>query len=531
MTSSLAQRLVRVAVCALVISPLACREDPAPPGNVGGTGGGGTGGRGGVGGRGGSGGGGSGGSTGGTGGVVDASDPDRAPSERPATDGSSDGRVGDGGATGDGPAAAAMKPFYSHPMAYPAGTIRPSNCVAPTDGGVPDGGVSGCPQSTLDQAVAGFYDKWKMSYFRTITSTSGANCSGLSYVAAIPAGDFGNLQSLSELQGLGMLITVIMAGHDTQAQANFDAMFKYARKFKSGRNAALMSRDVPGGCPMTINNAESQTDGDLDIALALLMADKQWGSGGAINYLQEGRNMIGVIKTADMSPAGLPVLGDWVVTSQSTVDGGPNPDPKYSIGLRSSDLMPGHFRAFSGVMPDIFWMQAIDASHSVLKTIQDNDSTTTGLIPDFIVNVTTAPEPAPEDWSADNQANDGRYSYHAARVPLRLAADYLTSSGEPANRVKALITKLEDWISGAKTMGNPANIVDGYDLDGDNRGNGPSFLFEAPIGAAAVVDAKYQAWLNAIWARVSMGSTTNDSHGDSVRLLSLILMSGNWWAP
>ena len=30
--------------------------------------------------------------------------------------------------------------------------------------------------------------------------------------------------------------------------------------------------------------AESQTDGDMDIAIALLMAEKQWGNGGTINY-------------------------------------------------------------------------------------------------------------------------------------------------------------------------------------------------------------------------------------------------------
>ena len=57
-------------------------------------------------------------------------------------------------------------------------------------------------------------------------------------------------------------------------------MFKYVRKFKSTKNSKLMSRDVPTGCPATIANAESQTDGDLDIALSLLMADRQWGSGG-----------------------------------------------------------------------------------------------------------------------------------------------------------------------------------------------------------------------------------------------------------
>ena len=39
----------------------------------------------------------------------------------------------------------------------------------------------------------------------------------------------------------------------------------------------------------------SATDGDMDIAYSLLLADKQWGSKGAINYLQSGRDMIAAI--------------------------------------------------------------------------------------------------------------------------------------------------------------------------------------------------------------------------------------------
>jgi endoglucanase len=77
-------------------------------------------------------------------------------------------------------------------------------------------------------------------------------------------------------------------------------------------------------------------------------------------------------------------------------------------------------------------------------------------------------------------------------------------------------------------------IVDGYRLDDSSPlGGSGSFLFEGPFGAAAVVDAKYQGWLDAIWNRASAGNTVNpaDAHADSVRLLSLILMSGNWWSP
>ena len=37
---------------------------------------------------------------------------------------------------------------------------------------------------------------------------------------------------------------------------------------------------------------DSATDGDLDIAYSLLLAHKQWGSNGTVNYLKEAQDMI-----------------------------------------------------------------------------------------------------------------------------------------------------------------------------------------------------------------------------------------------
>ena len=56
-------------------------------------------------------------------------------------------------------------------------------------------------------------------------------------------------------------------------------------------------------------------------------------------------------------------------------------------------------------------------------------------------------------------------------------------------------------------MDNPAMILDGYNIGtGANIGNGGSYVFEGPFGAAAVVDATNQAWLDAIWNRISAGA-------------------------
>ena len=85
-----------------------------------------------------------------------------------------------------------------------------------------------------------------------------------------------------------MMITVIMAG--PRRRAPRPSSTACSRRGPGLQEHQQPGADVPGRAPAaarrTIANAESQTDGDLDIALSLLMADKQWGSGGAVNYLQ-----------------------------------------------------------------------------------------------------------------------------------------------------------------------------------------------------------------------------------------------------
>ena len=140
--------------------------------------------------------------------------------------------------------------------------------------------------------------------------------------------------------------------------------------------------------------------------------------------------------------------------------------------------------------------------------------------------------PAPANWSFATSPHDGQYYYHAARSPLRLVTDYIGSGGSEA-RAKAALAKMNTWIR-MKTAENPAMIVDGYNIASGSStgiGNGPTVVFEGPFGAAAVVDAANQAWVDAIWNRISAGAVGIDSLAESIRLMSLLVMSGHWWSP
>src|SRR6185295_6318632 len=49
-------------------------------------------------------------------------------------------------------------------------------------------------------------------------------------------------------------------------------------------------------------------------------------------------------------------------------------------------------------------------------------------------------------------------------------------------------------------------------------------------GVSAMVESANQTWLNSIWSHAASAGA-DGYYPDSIRLLSMIVMSGNWWAP
>jgi len=391
------------------------------------------------------------------------------------------------------PAFAANHPFGSHPMPYAAGSIRPSHVT----------------QAALDQAVRDFYDDWKAAY---VKQTCGAG----RYVVEAKAGG-GNL-TVSEAHGYGMMLMALMAGHDPQAQTIFDGMFAYFRDHPSGITPSLMSWNQNTACN-DVGGNNTASDGDLDIAFALLLADKQWGSCGAVNYLAEAQSVIAGIRSAELDASKQYVtLGDWVT---------PSSVPYYDA-TRSSDFMPDHYRSFLAATGDATWTSVLERTYTIVAAIQASHSPATGLLPDFVVDPLGTPDPAPAGFLED--AGDGNYDYNACRDPWRLGTDFLVSGD---TRAKSALQKINSWIETA-TAGNPASIRSGYLLDGTPGPNTNylSMAFVAPLGVGAMVDASNQGWLNAIWDRVVATPVSAEHYYENtLKLLSMIVMSGSWWAP
>lgn len=223
------------------------------------------------------------------------------------------------------------------------------------------------------------------------------------------------------------------------------------------------------------------------------------------------------ILEAEVHPAGTILVGDWA-----------GPGVPHHTGTRASDFMPGHLRAFQQATGDARWGQALDRGYALVDAMQTRHAPDTGLLPDFIVRATgDDPEPAPGGWLEG--ATDDDYSWNACRVPWRIAADAILTDEVRARRA---VRRMTAWLR-EQTSGRPEHIRGGYTLDGGELGRGPEMAFLAPFGVAAMVRPSvgtHQRWLDALWEETATRPPV-DYYGDSIRMLSMILMSGNGWTP
>lgn len=279
----------------------------------------------------------------------------------------------------------------------------------------------------------------------------------------------------------------------------------------------LNSDDEGKTCEIRKNGYDTATDGDIDMAFALLLADQQWGSAGPINYAQEALKTISAVLAQDINPsATFPLLGNWCQAGEQHYD-----------STRSSDFILDHFRAFYYATGDKRWGALLKSLYGIVETLQATHSPKAGLLPDFILHPDTKPAPAPGGFLEG--PGDGKVAYNGCRNPWRWATDYLVSGDI---RAKKAVQKVNTWIQMA-TSGDPENIKDGYELSGkvSPEGQGPDMAFVAPLGVGAMVDASNQAWLNAVWDKTAHSNPQEGYFGSTIALMDLIIMSNNWWEP
>jgi hypothetical protein len=427
------------------------------------------------------------------------------------------------------------RPFPQH-TPYRPGTILPDHIS----------------QEVMDDSVRSFYRQWKEHYIRT-------GCDSTEKYVWFE-GTSGNNICVSEGQGYGMMIVALMAGYDPEAQATYDALYRWYKSHPATTSAHLMAWMQTRECKSI--DGGTATDGDMDIAYSLLLADAQWGRRSNIPYRQEALNMIDAIRHQEMNPETYIVMesNGWTKRSKDYFD------------MRSSDFMPDHLRAFRRASGDAFWDTAVQNNYRVFRYLQDTYSPEAGLVPDFIRQIHIRSEMgvapiAPGDGTAVSGGDgagiaagasgggdipettavekvsatpaqphylesqyDGLYNFNACRVPWRVAADYLLS-GDP--QAAAFLARLNPWIK-STTRGNPDNISAGYNLSGEDL---PHRYFEAlcficPFAVAATASPDNQLWLNKLWDYIVHFQRKDfDYYDNSIKMINMIILSGNYWAP
>jgi hypothetical protein len=300
----------------------------------------------------------------------------------------------------------------------------------------------------------------------------------------------------------------------------------------------------------------SATDGDMDMAYALLLAQQQWGTSAGeqgVGYGYWARGMINDLwlVCVDRGVYGTPAryhlyTGNWVSQWGRPEHG----HPSYLV-TRPSDMMLGHLRAFREVDTTLEngvnrWQRVINATEAGIEQIYSQNNPRTGVLPDFVrVNQSNG------QWMRVNaftneSPNDGNHWHNSCRVPWRLGVDLLTHGGNAGvknlhdNGLQHLHTLFRTTGSPTIRGGNAANPptfagIRAVNFNGTHAfGDGwyPSGIaFAAPVLTAATAYGN-AAWMADGWQYSRSRSRGADPYyGDYLNVLSMIAASGNWWCP
>lgn len=297
--------------------------------------------------------------------------------------------------------------------------------------------------------------------------------------------------TVSEGIGYGMLITVFMDNSTNNTQPMFDKLWNYYSSNTDGKG--LMNWKINGFNGTVASGAA--TDADLDVALALCMAYKQWGTQ---KYKDNAISVLGKIWSSE--------VGSNVFL----------PDDQGTGNLfNPSYFAVGAARVFAQVDASHNWGSVADGCLSKLASIQAKYST--GLVPDWVDGGNNALD--------HNGSGNNKFGYDAVRTPWRVGLDYLWFGN--ANS-KTFLSKIATWIKGATA--NPAGIKMDYKLDGTYTGNNTNAVYLGAFTIPVTVNETDTLWIRMGATRManSIGTDHMSYYNDCWRLLYLLTLSGNF---
>jgi endo-1,4-beta-D-glucanase Y len=298
----------------------------------------------------------------------------------------------------------------------------------------------------------------------------------------------------SEAMGYGMMIAAAMGD-----KTAFDKFHGYV-KANGGSGSGLMTWKNGG--------SGSASDGDIDIAYALLMGHAQWPTAG---YKAAGDAMAAAILAQDL-------VANVVRGGSSFKDAPFNP----------SYFAPAAFRAFGPT-----FAAAITENY---RLVTANVTGTTSGVPTDWANPSSGAPSGPgsaQVTSKITDGNNGAMGYDSARVPWRLGLDVCKGGGN-TTALKAIV----DLFASKYDMGASIDLMkagwyktngnvhpDAADLQGSYIG--PMGVGAQAMNNAVMRDRAFRTLLDIL----ESGDFNRTYFPSTLGMLTLLMMSGNFPTP
>lgn len=280
-------------------------------------------------------------------------------------------------------------------------------------------------------------------------------------------------QTVSEGIAYGMLIFVYTDNDANNYKDKFDKLWTYYKKW-SVSNGGLMQWQMNGFT--SVAGSGAATDADIDVALALIQAHKQWGSTGAVDYIQEAETILAKIYDNEVDGNKLFKPGDQWNSVQN---------PSYAALFAVKKAM--EIQVDESFTQTRDWASVYTALQSYLLHYQDDN---TGLWPNWTDPNATGGCVANPGWYTEGCY----YGLDALRTPWRVAWDHAWYG--TANSATMLNT-LSDWLNSSDIAGDPNNVIGKFtDITDVTDGNQTAYPLDEP-GFVAGLAAAYMADNNA----------------------------------
>lgn len=327
-----------------------------------------------------------------------------------------------------------------------------------------------------NEHVRGWYDSWSTKYLQACNDALRPGVDPLS-------------RSLVEAQGFAMVAAAYMGDRPT-----FDRLNTFYERKLTAYGCGLMGWD--NTCE-GFTDQGAATDGDIDVASALIVAHWQWPGEG---YDDKARDVIENLRPMIVDCGGTYALHPGCA-GETPWGGCDETDASY--------YSPAFFRYFADFSGDDAWRKLADDSH-VIRDAAAHPST--GLVPDW------------QSVSGRPGAGERKdfFSFDAIRTPYKHALDYLWHGNEAA---REWCVKITSW---AHDEVGVENLVDGYELDGTRVGQYHNL---AVVGAMAVCSLANTQLVADAFVAESVRMRDDFWYSAYLGNLYLLAMSGNMWTP